>query len=311
MIIKQPKCVCVCVCVVCVTTSSGTLGLSSQSLSPPPLSALAGFGWYGFNAGSTTAIHDAYQTASLAAINTTLCPAAAVCTVVTYMMIRSRVDPEQRVDLGVILNCVLGGLVAITAGCANMRPWGAVLTGFVSVWVYLGSSSLLTRLGVDDVLDASPVHLFCGAWGVLAAGLWGEYEIGGSDMHSKRGDLIGIQLGGILAIFTWTAVCSLVIFGALRLAGILRVSEEDERTGLDVHHARMSRAQSVLGSPRSTIRSGAASPNKAKPMSGKESETVLGNLDADKLDLGKAGRPNPQQAVALRESGDVELTVKN
>eukprot|EP00947_MAST-08B_sp_MAST-8B-sp1_P001179 g1179.t1 len=190
------------------------------------------FGWYGFNPGSTTAIHgDGYKTASLAAINTTLAPAAAILTVVTLMMLMGICKKPMVIDLGTILNCALGGLVAITAGCANMRPWAAVLTGIVSVPIYLGSSKALKMLKIDDVLDASPVHCFCGMWGCLAIGIVADVNA-----ENATGDQFAIQLGGSAAIFAWVFVSSGIIFGVLRLSGLLRVSDEDQLKGLDASH---------------------------------------------------------------------------
>jgi Amt family ammonium transporter len=190
------------------------------------------FGWYGFNPGSTVAMSkDNHLTASRAAINTTLAPSAAALTVTVYMMIRQALNKNNSIDLGSILNCILGGLVSITAGCAALRPWQSVLTGIVAVPVYLLSSKMLVKLKIDDAIDASPVHLFCGFWGCLAVGIFSD--LGG---ENATGDLFAIQLGGSVAIFAWTVVSSGIIFLTLRLSGVLRASDEDQLKGMDASH---------------------------------------------------------------------------
>jgi Amt family ammonium transporter len=181
-------------------------------------------GWYGFNPGSTVAMSgDNHLVASRAAINTTLAPCFAALTATIYMMIRQCINKSNSIELGVILNCILGGLVGITAGCAALRPWQAALVGIVSVPVYLFSSALLKKLKIDDAIDASPVHLFCGFWGCLAVGIFSDLEA-----QNKTGDLFAIQLGGSVAIFVWTVATSGAVFLVLRLSGLLRASDEDQ-----------------------------------------------------------------------------------
>jgi len=183
------------------------------------------FGWYGFNPGSTVAIHDEAnsRSASLAAINTTLSPAFSVIACLIYNLCKYKC---AKVDLGQLMNCLLGGLVGITAGCASVRPWEAMLIGLLSAPVYLSASAMLKMLKIDDPLDAAPVHMFCGAWGVLAAGIFGV----------RDESIIGIQIGGIFAIMAWVACTTGIIFVALKACNMLRVSPEEELKGLDVSH---------------------------------------------------------------------------
>lgn len=70
------------------------------------------------------------------------------------------------------MNGCLTGLAAITGGAATVEPWAAVLIGICAGWVYVGSSALLVRFRIDDAVDAIPVHMFGGAWGVIATGLF-------------------------------------------------------------------------------------------------------------------------------------------
>jgi len=123
------------------------------------------FGWYGFNAGSMLGISssNSYITASRAAVNTTLAPAASMLTAMVYTRIRSGVY-----DLLTTLNAILAGLVAVTAPCAVIEPWSAVIVGAIACLIYVHGSKLMLRLGLDDPLDAVSVHCLCGTWGVFS-----------------------------------------------------------------------------------------------------------------------------------------------
>eukprot|EP00439_Symbiodinium_sp_Y106_P056173 s977_g7.t2 len=131
------------------------------------------FGWYGFNPGSTLGMSDG-ATGALAAqvaMNTTIAAATGGITVflLRYIILR-------KYDVGGLCNGILAGLVSITAPCGNIECGSAFAVGFIGALVYQGSSMLLQKLKIDDPVDASPVHGFCGIWGVLAAGLfdWGK-----------------------------------------------------------------------------------------------------------------------------------------
>eukprot|EP00434_Breviolum_minutum_P036557 symbB.v1.2.032391.t1/scaffold3856.1/size95938/9 len=113
----------------------------------------------------------------------------------------------------------LTGLVSITAGCGNMECGSAFATGLIGGIVYQGSSMLLQKLKIDDPVDASPVHGFCGIWGVLACGT-----------------AIGAQFILVCMVIVWSGILSAIIFALLKLTGTLRVSEEVEDVGMDSHH---------------------------------------------------------------------------
>jgi len=135
------------------------------------------FGWYGFNPGSTLEMHDmaAATKAGLVAANTTLAPCVSGLAV---FLLRAKVVDPKMLDVGGFCNGILAGLVAITAGCAFVKSWEAMFIGLVGGLVYQGASMALKRLKVDDVVDAFPVHGACGAWGVLAVGLFGNPDDG-------------------------------------------------------------------------------------------------------------------------------------
>lgn len=223
-------------------------GSSEFEPSDPTFQTLGVFllwtGWFFFNAGSAGGLgdDDSMYDAGLAAMNSAVSPSAAAVTSLIIQLVRGSIKKDARtagdqihVDLGELNNAVLGGLVAITAGCANMYSGYALLSGVISVPVLMGSSAMLKALKIDDPLDASPVHCFCGYWGVVACGLF--YSVKGglsnSDNYGKR---LGANVYGGLAIFGWTAATSFILFFSLKMAGILRVSPREEIMGLDLTH---------------------------------------------------------------------------
>lgn len=194
-------------------------------------------GWYGFNAGSTGCMLGCMPAASLAATNTTLSIASGGLTCLLAAVLLG--SPG---DIGVLLNGILSGAVAITASCALVEPYAAVVIGIIAGMVYLLSSKLLIRLRIDDPLDAAPVHLFCGSWGVLASGLFAMedkvvavygYAEGWGAFYGGGGKQFGVQLLGVVAIAGWGFFWAAILFWGLRIVGWLRVSKDAELQGLD------------------------------------------------------------------------------
>jgi Amt family ammonium transporter len=208
------------------------------------------FGWYGFNSVSTLAIGGLAGVAAKTAVTTTLAAAAGCMTCLLLGKISDGV-----IDNGLANNGVLAGLVSITAGCSVVEPEAAVLIGVIGGVVYFYSSKLLLKFQIDDVVDAAPVHCFCGAWGVIAAGLFATetnyklayYEFSQEQIDDGYSQPCGLLYGCganqfianvifVVAVFAWTALWSCVLFGGLNAAGKLRVSEEEELVGLDESH---------------------------------------------------------------------------
>jgi ammonium transporter, Amt family len=215
------------------------------------------FGWYGFNPGSTLGaiglsapaspgaefgMRNLAFVAALVATNTTL---SAAFGGVTGLVLSILIDKEM--NLGVTLNAVLGGLVAVTAGCSVLEPWGAVITGISGSLVVYGVSKLLIKLKIDDPIDAFAVHGAGGLIGVLLTGLFAmdqnirvAYGTGGDDDDTDEGWFVGgngsqfaVQLVGALCIMAWVCSTCVVLFIILRFAGVLRVPVEHEKKGLD------------------------------------------------------------------------------
>jgi ammonium transporter, Amt family len=209
------------------------------------------FGWYGFNPGSVLAISTAKlgDVASLVAVNTTL---AACSGAITAMFVSTWWDVRQvglaQWDLGYTMNGCLTGLVAITSPCATVDTWAAVVIGIGAGIFYLLASKLLVRLRIDDAVDAIPVHMVGGAWGVIAAGLFTspqrlEDAFGKSEhvgwfysWHRGSGDftLLGVQLLGVAFIFGWVAVTMGAYFYILKVLGLFRIDALEEEAGMDI-----------------------------------------------------------------------------
>merc|ERR1719465_159104 len=132
------------------------------------------FGWYGFNPGSTLLIHGVAKDAARAAVTTTLAASSgAVTGLYVKRLLPSKFGGTPGVwDLGHTCNSLLGGLVGITAGTSIATPYGALIIGFISAWVYHGASCLMRKMKIDDPLDAFAVHGACGFFGCLAVGLF-------------------------------------------------------------------------------------------------------------------------------------------
>ncbi len=171
------------------------------------------FGWYGFNAGSTLAAVG--QDVAYPAVTTTLAACAgAMGAMFTAWLITGK--PE----VGFTLNGVLAGLVGITAGTASIGFSASLLVGAIAGVIMVLSVIGLERAGLDDPVGAISVHGTAGLWGVLAVGIFG----GGSIID---------QAIGAGAIIAWTFVTSIAVFMLVdKLVGI-RVSEEEELSGLD------------------------------------------------------------------------------
>ncbi|MDZ7727605.1 MAG: ammonium transporter [Dehalococcoidia bacterium] len=198
------------------------------------------FGWYGFNPGSTLALTGGGAAlAAKVAVNTTLAAGAgAIAATLASKAATGRYDP------GLTINGVLGGLVGITAPCATVDPWAAVVIGAIGALVMYTAVITLDKVGIDDPVGAFPVHGAAGAWGVIAVGLFsseaGMAQAGYND-PSTYGLLLGggieqlgAQIVGLVAIAAWVAVTSFILFTAIKVTIGLRVPPEEEERGLDL-----------------------------------------------------------------------------
>jgi Amt family ammonium transporter len=177
------------------------------------------FGWFGFNCGSTTT---GTSEIGLIAVNTNLAAAAAsISALITSLVI------FKKADIGMTLNGALAGLVGITAGCANVDPWAAVVIGLVAGVLVVLSVILVDKMHIDDPVGAVSVHGVNGAWGTLAAGIFNAEKL-------FDPTIIGVQAIGVAAAFVVAFGGGLIIFNLVKATMGLRVSAEEEIEGLDV-----------------------------------------------------------------------------
>ncbi|GKZ00518.1 hypothetical protein MPSEU_001004200 [Mayamaea pseudoterrestris] len=214
------------------------------------------FGWYGFNPGSALLIANpsSAATASLAAVTTTMGAAAgAISGVFTDAFLEARKTGEVSYDLTMCMNGALGGLVAITSGCATVPAWSAIIIGMVGGWVYILGSKTLIRFKIDDAVDAIPVHFCNGIWGLIASGLFSHQDLMATAGYVNPGghqgwfftwptgsdaNLLLCQICGVLWIVSWVVAIMTPFFIVLRALNMFRVDPLEEEVGLDISHHR-------------------------------------------------------------------------
>merc|ERR1719502_923920 len=115
-----------------------------------------------------------------------------------------------KLKLGPVLNGILAGLVSITAGCGDVTPFTAIFLGLVGGIIYTASSALQLALKIDDVVDAGPVHFWCGIWGVLGVALFNSDT--GTGLADHETSFIGGNIMLIALIIVWVAPTMGIIF---------------------------------------------------------------------------------------------------
>ena len=181
-------------------------------------------GWFGFNAGSTTAANGSI---SRIAVNTMLAGCAGALGALFTSWIKSKTA-----DIGMTLNGVLAGLVAITSPCATVTTAGAVLIGLTAGIIVVFAVLFFDRIKVDDPVGAISVHGVCGAWGTLSAALFHENLFMG--LSYNLGAQLLTQAIGVLTAFVWSFGTCFVLFKVIAMTIGLRVSAEEELEGLDL-----------------------------------------------------------------------------
>jgi Amt family ammonium transporter len=189
-------------------------------------------GWFGFNAGSTFVVDDGFF--GFVALNTNLAAGAgAIAALIISWMVLGKSD------ITTILNGALAGLVAITASCAFVETWAAVVIGFVAGILVFYSVKLFDKLKVDDPIFALSVHGAAGIWGTLSNGLFATKELAavgkpgllyGGGFHQLGVQAMGVAVCGLFAFL----VSFTILFVMKKVMNGLRVTEEEEIIGLDV-----------------------------------------------------------------------------
>lgn len=197
-------------------------------------------GWFGFNAGSTLGTDGNFM--AVVALNTQLAAAAGVLgALVTTWALR------RTVDVSMVANGAIAGLVAITAGCGFVSFWAAPAIGAVGGAIVVSGSIKLDALRLDDPVGALSAHGLSGVWGTLAVGLFAAPGLvlhgaapgvfyglsGAAPLGSALGQL-GVQAIGVMATFAAVFLLSYITFAALKATIGIRVTEEEELAGLDI-----------------------------------------------------------------------------
>ncbi len=210
-----------------------------------PLAALGvfilWFGWFGFNAGSTTS----GTNLSIATIAVTTNLAAAAASISAMLTVWFQFGKP---DTSMTLNGALAGLVAITAPCAVVSPSSAIIIGLLAgILVVLAVEFIDKVLHVDDPVGAISVHGVCGIFGTLSVGLFAQASYGeSSGVGAINGLFFGgglslfwTQLVGVLAVAAWTFGLAMGLFYLIKKTVGLRVSPEQELKGLDIEEHGM------------------------------------------------------------------------
>lgn len=182
------------------------------------------FGWFGFNGGSVLSSDPA--AVSTVFVTTAISGAAGVIGAMLATMFLLK-----HLDLTMVLNGALAGLVGITAGADQMLPFSAFAIGLIAGVLVVVSVLTLDRFKVDDPVGAISVHLVCGIWGTLAVGIFGEL----ASVNQFISQVIGVVAVGVFSFgFAYS-----VFWGLKAISGI-RVSAEIEKAGLDYHEHGLS-----------------------------------------------------------------------
>ena len=186
------------------------------------------FGWFGFNAGSTVAATE--LRISVIAVNTFL--AAATGAVVALYW---KLTTTGKTDILAACNGSLAGLVAITAPCAFVPPWAAVVIGAIAVPFMFGTAYIVEhKLKVDDVVGAVQVHFGAGVWGILSVGIFADGTYGVSGIIAGEWGQLALQVIDIFVVIAWVIPTVFALFWLLKKTLGLRVSEKEELQGLDI-----------------------------------------------------------------------------
>ena len=175
------------------------------------------FGWFGFNGGSVLSANPGplglvFTTTALAAA------AGGITSIITSWVVL------KKPDLSMALNGILAGLVSITAAADVVSPMSAIMAGAIGGILVVFSILFFDKIKIDDPVGAISVHGVCGIWGTLAVWVFGD----------KEAFSLVSQIIGIVSVYGFAFVFSLIVFGIIKMVMGIRVDEQEEEEGLDV-----------------------------------------------------------------------------
>ena len=189
-------------------------------------------GWFGFNGGSQLAWggDDSVAASAVVMVTNIAAAAGAIGALFTSWLYLGKPSLSQT------LNGAVAGLVAITAGCGNMTMAGGFFAGLIGGIIVVFSIEFIEKkLKIDDAIGAASAHGVAGAWGTLVIGLWGVDGATGLGLFNGGGwNQLAVQGIGVAAYGAWAVATSLIVLYVLKATIGLRVSEEDEKAGLDI-----------------------------------------------------------------------------
>lgn len=192
------------------------------------------FGWFGFNPGSTMGVDPALISHVAVTTNTAAAFATITATITAWLLL-------GKPDLGMTLNGCLAGLVAITAGCAFVSVWSSVIIGSIAGVVVVIAVMAFDRVGIDDPVGATSVHLVNGVFGTLCIGLFTEQSLIPANTLMKPGLFTGgdatqltVQALGVFATMAYVVPVSFIAWMILKYTLGLRVTKQEEIEGLDI-----------------------------------------------------------------------------
>jgi Amt family ammonium transporter len=201
-------------------------------------------GWFGFNPGSKMAVGDGSAIANIIVTTNTAAAFGGIAATITAWVALGKPD------LSMIINGILAGLVAVTAGCAFVSVPAAAIIGAIGGILVVFAVGFFDKLKIDDPVGATSVHLVNGAWGTIAVGLFAvglqNEAFKGTALYFESAapaaglfygggfTQFGVQLLGVVAIGAFTAIASSIFWIVLKLTLGVRVTEEEEFEGLDI-----------------------------------------------------------------------------
>jgi Amt family ammonium transporter len=188
------------------------------------------FGWYGFNPGSTLSAMD-FEGIGRVATNTTLAACAGALVAVAWVYPRSK-----KWDVGISINGLLAGLVAITCPCYWVSPTGSLAIGAIAGVIMILVVDLTEWCRIDDPCGAFAVHGACGIFGTLSLGFFavGNYSGVKGILYGGNANQLIAQVKGSATIIAATAAAGVLLMFGLKALGVLRISEAEELEGLDI-----------------------------------------------------------------------------
>jgi Amt family ammonium transporter len=192
------------------------------------------FGWFGFNSGSTLSATNG--SIGHIAVTTMLAAAAGGAASILFTMFRYR-----KADPPMVINGSLAGLVGITAGCAFVNDWVAIIIGAICGIAMVFATELLEKRRIDDPVGAFAVHGVSGSIGTIAVALFAVPELSGTVGQGYYGlfygggwNLLGVQLLGLIVVCTWGFTLTWLVLSVIKFVLPVRVSRDEELIGLDV-----------------------------------------------------------------------------